>query len=349
MSFLWPAGLVAVALVPLGLMLGRVIEQRRRRRLVGLGGLGLPRESAATAGAGAPIARRAIGLRHRVPAVLFVIGFLVLGVALARPQASVSLPQIEGTVILAFDVSASMAADDLKPTRMDAAKAAAKDFLSHAPPGVVIGIVAFSDAGVAVQVPTSDEVALVASIDRLNPAHGTSLGQGILAAIAAVAHAESDTPPDYYSNRSPDPNPTTAPIAPVAPGSHDSAVVVLFTDGENNESPDPIAAAQTAADSGIRIDTVGIGSAAGTTVDLDGFKVHTQLDAATLQQVSQITRGTYYGADEVTSLRSIYSDVGSLLVTKSREIEVTGLLAGGAAILFLAGALVSFAWLGRLP
>jgi Ca-activated chloride channel homolog len=189
-------------------------------------------------------------------------------------------------------------------------------------------------------------VALLASIDRLNPAHGTSLGQGILAAIAAVAHAESGTPPDYYSNRSPGPNPTTAPVAP---GSHDSAVVVLFTDGENNESPDPIAAAQTAADSGIRIDTVGIGSAAGTTVDLDGFKVHTQLDAATLQQVSQITKGTYYGADEVTSLRSIYSDVGSLLVTKSHEIEVTGLLAGGAAILFLAGALLSFAWLGRLP
>jgi Ca-activated chloride channel family protein len=284
-----------------------------------------------------------------VPAALFVVGFLVLGVALARPQASVSLPQVEGTVILAFDVSASMSADDLKPTRMDAAKAAAKDFVSHAPAGVVIGIVAFSDAGVAVQVPTSDQVALLASIDRLNPAHGTSLGQGILAALTAVAHAESATPPDYYSNRSPDPNPTLAPVAPVAPASHSSAVVVLFTDGENNESPDPIAAAQTAADSGIRIDTVGIGSAAGTTVDLDGFKVHTQLDAATLQQVSQITKGTYYGADQVTALRSIYSDVGSLLVTKSREIEVTGLLAGGAAILFLAGGLLSFAWLGRLP
>jgi Ca-activated chloride channel family protein len=346
MSFLWPIGLVAILLVPLGLVLGRAIEQRRRRRLVGLGGLGLPSAAAASGGAGASIGRRATGLRYRIPAALFVIGFLVLGVASARPEASVSLPQVEGTVILAFDVSASMSADDLKPTRMDAAKAAAKDFVSHAPPGVVIGIVAFSDAGVAVQVPTSDEVALLASIDRLNPAHGTSLGQGILAALAAVAHAESGTPPDYYSNRSPDPNPTTPPVAP---GSHDSAVVVLFTDGENNESPDPIAAAQTAADSGIRIDTVGIGSAAGTTVDLDGFKVHTQLDAATLQQVSQITKGTYYGADEVTSLRSIYSDVGSLLVTKSREIEVTGLLAGGAAVLFLAGALLSFAWLGRLP
>jgi Ca-activated chloride channel family protein len=345
MSFLWPVGLVAILLVPLGLMLGRAIEQRRRRRLVALGGLGLPRALAAT-GAGASIAGRTSGLRHRLPAALFVIGFLVLGVALARPQASVALPQVEGTVILAFDVSASMAADDLKPTRMDAAKAAAKDFVSHAPPGVVIGIVAFSDAGVAVQVPTSDQVALNASIDRLNPAHGTSLGRGILAALTAVARAESGTPSDYYSNRSPDPNPTAAPVAP---GSHGSAVVVLFSDGENNESPDPIAAAQTAADSGIRIDTVGIGSAAGTTVDLDGFKVHTQLDAATLQQVSQITKGTYYGADQVTTLRSIYSDVGSLLVTKNRTIEVTGLLAGGAAILFLAGALLSFAWLGRLP
>jgi Ca-activated chloride channel family protein len=342
-SFLWPLGLVAMLLVPLGLVLGRAIERRRGRRLFALGSLGLPREAA---GGAAPGARRAGTMRYRVPAALFVIGFLVLGVALARPQASVSLPQVEGTVILAFDVSASMAADDLKPTRMDAAKAAAKDFVTHAPAGVVIGIVAFSDAGIAVQVPTADQVALAASIDRLNPAHGTSLGQGILASLAAVAHAESDTPPDYYSNRSPAP---IASPAPVAPGSHGSAVVVLFSDGENNESPDPIAAAQTAADTGIRIDTIGIGSAAGATVDLNGFKVHTQLDAAMLQQVAQITKGTYYGASDVAGLRSIYSDVGSLLVTKSRQIEVTGLLAGAAAIVFLAGALLSFAWLGRLP
>src|SRR4029077_1399311 len=139
--------------------------------------------------------------------------------------------------------------------------------------------------------------AVIASIDRLTPGHGTSLGQGILASLNALAQAESDTPPDYYSSRSfaPSPSPSAVP-----PGSHGSAVIVLLSDGENNESPDPIAAAQTAANEGVRIDTVGVGRAGGDTVDLNGFKVHTQLDAATLQQVAQITDGTYYSAGDAT-------------------------------------------------
>jgi Ca-activated chloride channel homolog len=339
-SFIWPPGLVAVLLVPLGVLLYLEIERRRRRRVAAFGDLGL------AAGAGSGPAHRGLRLRGRVPAVLFIVAFVVLTVALARPQATVSLPAVEGTVILAFDVSGSMAADDLKPTRLDAAKAAAKDFVAHAPAGVVIGIVAFSDAGISIQVPTNDPVTLAASIDRLSPAHGTSLGQGILASLAAVSQAEADTPADYYSNRSPAPSST---FTPVPPGSHASALVVLLTDGENNESPDPIAAAQAAADRGIRIDTVGIGSAAGTTIDLNGFKVHTQLDAATLQQVAEMTKGTYFAPEDVANLRSIYGGVDTFLVTKSQQIEITGLLAGAGALLLLVGALASLAWLGRVP
>ena len=341
MSFIWPQALLAVLLVPVGVVLYRWIEDRRRRRIVALGGLGLP-----SVAAGSGPNRRGSRIRGRVPPLLFGAAFTILAIALARPQASVALPRSEGTVILAFDVSASMSADDLKPTRIEAAKVAARDFVQRQPAGVVIGIVAFSDAGLAVQVPTSDQATLLAAIDRLTPGQGTSVGQGILASLDAVAKAESDTPPDYYSNRSFDPTP--APAA-VPPGSHGSALIVLLSDGENNERPDPLVAARTAADQGIRIDTVGIGSEGGATLDLNGFKVHTQLEAATLQQVAQITDGTYYSADDETQLKAIYDDLDTRLVVKTEDIEITALLAGAGILLFVAGGVTSLAFLGRLP
>jgi Ca-activated chloride channel homolog len=335
-SFIWPLGLLAVVLVPLGLLLYRAIERRRLRRAAAHGGLGLARGTV----------RRSLGLRGLIPAVLCVAGLIVLAVAMARPQATVDLPRQEGTVILAFDVSASMTADDLKPTRMDAAKSAAKAFVQKQPPSVVIGVVAFSDAGLSVQAPSNEQGTVLAAIDRLTPAHGTSLGQGILAALAAVERAEADTPADYYSNRSPAPTPSPTPVPA---GTHTSAVIVLLTDGENNESPDPLAAAQAAAARGVRIDTVGIGSPGGTTLDLNGFKVHTQLDAGLLQQVAQITDGTYRDAADETSLHAIYQDLDTRLVVKSQQIEVTAIFAGAGLLLLVVGAVASLAWLGRLP
>jgi Ca-activated chloride channel family protein len=126
-------------------------------------------------------------------------------------------------------------------------------------------------------------------------------------------------------------------------------VIVLLTDGENNESPDPLAAAQQAADRGVRVYTVGIGSAAGTTLDLNGFQVHTQLDEATLQQIAQTTGGAYYGATDTSSLRSIYSNLDTHLVVKPEAIELTALFAGASMLILVAGALLSLVWLGRAP
>jgi Ca-activated chloride channel family protein len=327
--------LLAVALVPLGILLYRALEGRRRRAMA-RGGLGL----------GQGMARRATGVRARIPAVLFVAGLTVLMVALARPTAAVDLPREEGTVILAFDVSGSMAADDLKPTRMEAAKAATQDFVERQPPGVIIGVVAFSDSGLSVEAPTNDKATVLAAIKRLTPERGTSLGQGIRAALTTIATAENAPATNYYSNRSPAP---TATPAPVPPGSHTSAVIVLLTDGENTQPPDPGAAAQAAADQGVRIYTVGIGSAAGTTLDIDGFKVHTQLDAATLQNISDITGGTYYAATDAQDLHKIYDDLDSRLVVKPQMIEVTSLFAGASVLLLVVGGVCSLAWLGRLP
>ena len=291
-----------------------------------------------------------VGRRHRllgrVPPVLFVAGLTVMVVALARPQGVVALPRQEGTVILAFDISGSMVATDLAPTRMDAAKAAATAFVERQPASVVIGVVAFSDAGISVQQPSNDQAAVLAAIDRLTPQRGTSLGQGILTSLHTISVAAAGPTVDYYSNRSPEP---TAAPTPVPAGYHAPAVIVLFTDGENNEQPDPQTAAQSAADQGVRIDPVGIGSQAGATIDLNGFRVHTQLEEATLQQIAQTTGGTYYSAADAPSLHAIYDDLDTTLVIKPEDIELTAIFGGVALGLMLVGALGSLAWLGRLP
>jgi Ca-activated chloride channel family protein len=276
-----------------------------------------------------------------------IAGLLVTTVALARPQAVVALPREEGIVVLAFDVSGSMGAKDISPTRMDAAKAAARDFVAHQPPSVSIGVVAFSDGGVSVQNPTTDQGQVLSAIDRLAPQKGTSLASGISASLDAIAIAEAGPyANDYYTNRTP--APTTTPT-PVPAGTHTSAVIVLLTDGENNERPDPLAAAQTAADRGVRIFTVGIGSPGGADLDIGGFTVHTTLDAAELQQIAEMTDGTYYAASDAQQLQSIYGNLDPQLVAKPELTELTAIFAGAGALLLLAGALTSLAWLGRLP
>jgi Ca-activated chloride channel family protein len=335
MTFQWPVLLVAVGIVPLGLLAARLIDDRRRRRLAGLGGLG-------TAAGGSARDR---GRTGRAASLLVAFAFVLLAVALGRPQASVSLPRIEGTVMLTFDVSGSMAADDVAPTRMEAAKAAATTIVEVQPPGVVVGVVAFSDAGLAVQTPTSDQATVLAAIGRLAPSRGTSLGQGILAALGAIAQAESDTPAGYYSNRSAEP---TATPAPVAPGSHDAAAIVLFSDGENNERPDPMSAAQAAADRGIRIVTVGVGTAAGTTLDLDGFRVQSALDEAALRRVSDLTAGTYQAAD-VVDPAAVYDQLARHLVVRDEALELTALVAAAGLAVLLGATVISLARTGRLP
>jgi Ca-activated chloride channel homolog len=336
-SFIWPPALLLVLLIPLGIILYRSLDRRRRR---GIEAFGV--RAAETMRPSTGLDR----LRQRLPAVLIVAGLAVLVVGLARPQGTVALPREEGTVILAFDVSGSMAATDLTPSRMAAAKAAAKDFVERQPPSIAIGVVAFSDAGLTVQQPTNDQAAVIASIDRLAPQKGTAVGAGILASLDAIAAAEAGPNVDYYSNQSPAPAPSPTPVPA---GTHAPAVIVLLSDGENNERPDPMTAAQAAADRGVRVYTVGLGSAAGTTLDLNGYRVHTQLDAATLQQIAQTTGGTYYGATDTASLMSIYDHLDTQLVVRPEQIELTSAFAGIGLALLAVGALASLRWQGLLP
>jgi Ca-activated chloride channel family protein len=338
MSFIWPPVLLTLLLVPAGVGLYLFLDTRRRRRLARYGGAGPVSSTTGRA-----------SIRSRIAPVLMLCGLVLLPVAMARPQAVVSLPQEEGTVVLAFDVSASMAATDLAPTRMAAAKVAAKDFVMKQPAGVTIGVVAFSDSGVSVQQPSNDQSAVLAAIDRLAPERGTSVAEGILASLKVIAVAEAGPwANNYYSNASPNPSPTATPT-PVPAGTHAPAAIVLLSDGENNENPDPATAAKAAADQGIRIYTIGIGTPSGTTVTLDGFQIHTQLDAATLQSIAQTTDGKYYAATDAQQLLSIYDNLDTQLILQPQMVEITGLLAGVSLLLLLAGAAASMMWLGRLP
>lgn len=329
--------LLSLVLIPLLVGIYLLLQQRSKQLRTNFGGLGLSQGSKGSQP----------GVRRHIPMALYTLGLTILAVGLARPQAVVALPKQEGTVILAFDVSGSMAADDMKPTRIEAAKAAARDFLKKQPLYVQIGVVAFSDNGFAVQVPTNDPNAIQAAIGRLKPQTGTSVAEGIIASLNAIAAGSTGpVPSEVYSNLLLTPAPTPTPLPR---GTYTSAVIILLSDGENNERPDPLQAAQMAADRGVRIYTVGIGSPQGTTVHINGFSLHTQLYEDTLKQISQVTGGAYYNAQSTQDLINIYDHLDTQLVSKPEKTELTSLFAGASIFTMLIGGLFSLLWFSRLP
>jgi Ca-activated chloride channel family protein len=285
-------------------------------------------------------------MRRHIPAFIFLSAITILLVSVARPQAQVSIPKLESTVILTFDVSGSMAADDLKPTRMEAAKAAATEFVKKQPPNVLIGVVAFSDGGLSVQPPTDDRAKTLETIFRLVPRRGTSLGNGILVSLNTIVVNAGD-PPFLSGNITS--TPSTQTPASLPSGWYPSSVIVLLSDGENNQNPDPSAAADLAANLGVRIYTIGIGSTAGAMLKVDGFSVFSQLDEALLQTISSSTGGVYYNAANEEDLVRIYRDLKPKLSMKTEDIEVTSLFAGAGILLFLLGGALSLLWFGRVP
>jgi Ca-activated chloride channel family protein len=325
--------LLSLLLVPIFALDYLRLQRRRRQYALKLGALGGVQE-------GAP---KPLGRRRHIPFLLFLLGFTLLLLALSRPQAVLSLPQIEGTVMLAFDVSASMAADDLEPTRIEAAKAAAHAFVDEQPSNIKIGVVAFSDGGLVVQTPTDDREAIGATIDRLVPQSATSLGQGILVALNTLF---SDTESSQAGSE--DAQPPALP-ATAARGAFSPAIILLMTDGENTEPPDPIEAAQTAIEQGVRIYTVGVGSPTGTELEIDGFRVYTQLNEDLLKQIALLTEGEYYHASDAGELQDIYENIDPGFVVKPEKMEITAVLTGVSLVILLMGALASLLWLGRIP
>jgi len=288
------------------------------------------------------------GKRRHIPAILFLAGITVMLVAIARPAATVILPSQQGTIILTLDVSGSMRADDLKPSRLEAAKTAARAFVEKQPQNVRIGVVSFSDSAAIVQAPTTDRETVLAAINRLSIQRRTAIGSGILTSLDAIFE-DIDIKPKPSSQDALAPV-KPAPESPLLPaGTYTSAFVVLLSDGQSNTGPLPLDAAKKASDRGVRVYTVGIGSTGGTVLKVEGWAIRVRLDEATLKGIAENTGAGYFKADNETDLLNIYQDLSTRLVFKTEKTEITAGFAGFAAVLLLIAGALSLLWFNRLP
>ena len=326
MTFTWPWMLVTLAAVP-----ALVVGYRRMLR-----GQDERRADLAALGLVTPTPTRPDTARHVVPVLVGAALTLTL-LALARPVASVAEPRREGTVILAFDVSTSMAAKDEEPTRLDYAKAAARSFVDKQPSSIRMGVVAFGGSALVLQQPTRDKNEALSAINRLAPQGDTDIGRGILASLGAIAGKVTTAAGGTEGG-----NPET-PI-----GYYGGTAIVLLTDGENTDGPDPLELADLASAAGVRIYPVGLGSTSGSVVEVDGFSIATALDEDTLKQIARTTGGTYYPAADPATLAQVYDSLELTWTSRMVPREVTSLVAALATLLLLAGAGLSVVRSGRV-
>jgi Ca-activated chloride channel family protein len=292
-------------------------------------------------------------LRRHLPPLLLLLGLCALLLAVARPHAVVVLPAQQQIIMLAMDASGSMRATDVKPTRFAAAQAAAKAFISEQPRHVRVGIVAVAAAAAVVQSPTANREELFQAIDRIHLQRGSALGSGLIIALATLLpDAGIDVEQMVYGRPSrlwgyaplkP------APAKPVPPGSNESVAIVLLSDGQSNVGPDPLEAAKLAAERGVRIFTVGIGTSDGATLSSDGWSMRVRLDDSALKKVAAMTRGEYFQVQDPAELKRIYRHLQARLVLeKKRSTEVTALCVAAGTLLATLGALLSLFWFNRI-
>lgn len=362
MSFIWPEALWLLVLIPLLAWLYVWVLRRRKRAVVRYANLALVKAAMGNTA----------GWRRHVPPVLMLIAITALIFAVARPQAVVTLASSRATVILAMDVSGSMQATDVQPSRLEASQAAAKKFIQDQPSNVNIGIVAFASIALLVQSPTTDHDALTAAIDNFELRRGTAVGSGLLTSLRTIfpdtnfyygiAGGTGDPLTPGLNNRTlgsvdsrtllgggggpTDPN--RPQHVPVAPGSYENAVIILLTDGATTAGPDPLAAGQLAADWGVRVFTVGFGTPGGSVVDFAGRSMRAQLDEPTLQAIAQKTDGQYFAAKSADDLTRVYNSLATKLVGEKKLTEIAFIFAGIGALFAIAAGALSLLWFGRL-
>jgi Ca-activated chloride channel family protein len=328
MSFGSPWMLLALVLVP-----GLVVAYRWMLRLRAERASQLASQGLVPTAAG-----QRVRWRRHIPFALFVLALVLVGVGLARPTVSLALPDRSGTVILAFDVSNSMRAKDLEPTRMAAAKKAALAFVEQQPRTIRIGVVAFGDTAVTVLKPSNVKEDIVAAIERLSVGGGTSLGQGLFASLRAIAGRP------LMLNRSA----LDSDTGQVDIGFFGSSTIVLLSDGENTSRPDPLDIAKVASTAGVPVHAIGIGTKRGTVIEVDGFNIATALDEELLKKIATVTDGTYDQAADAAALAKVYDSIDLEFKATRKPREVTALFAAGGGLLLVLGAVLSMLWLGRV-
>ncbi len=349
MTFLWPQMLWLLLTVPVLVGLYFLLLRRKKKAAVRYASLAMVKNAM---GVGA-------GFRRHVPPILFLAALTVMIAAIARPAAVVSLPSQRSTVILAMDVSGSMSAEDVEPNRFEAMKTAAKAFIEEQPRDTRVGIVAFAASALLVQAPTNNREDLYAAVDRFQTQRGTAIGSGILVSLQTLFPGENfDVQmPEYERRRqrptrgsSLDSGPAQQPAEPkiVPPGSFQSAVVILLTDGQATTGPDPVETARIAANKGVRVYTVGVGSTEGTILGYEGRSMRVQLDEETLQTVADLTRGQYFRAGNAKDLKKIYDAMNAQLIMEKQKTEVTAGFSAVAALLALLSVALSMLWFNRI-
>ncbi len=349
MTFETPQALWLLLALPLLAGAYVLIQRRRVRAAVRYASLDLVR---AAQGPGAR-------LRRHVPPLLLGIALAVLIVAIARPSAVITLPSEQRTIILAIDVSLSMRANDVEPSRLEAAREAAKAFIAEQPSDVRIGIVAFAGSASIVQKPTSDRRELTEAIDRLQLQLHTAIGSGIIVSLAALypedaAELEAANTSARFGREAPRsapidrPRPEKKEFKPVPPGSNRNFAIILLTDGRRTTGPDPLDAAKLAADRGVKVYTVGFGSAQGGTANADGMSIYMRFDEETLRAIAQATAAEYFHAGTGADLRKVYETLNARYVLEKKQTEVSALFAAAAAVLAVLAAGLSMLWFGRV-
>jgi Ca-activated chloride channel family protein len=336
MSFQWPEALWLGALLPLLVALYVHLLRRRKKFAVQFSSLGLLRQAMA-----------GVTWRRHVPPAIMLVALGALIVAIARPSATLTLPSQHETVILAMDVSGSMRATDVEPNRLAAAQAAAKAFIADQPESVRIGIVAFAGTATVAQAPTKNREDLYAAIDRFQLQRATAIGSAIIVSLATL-FPDGGYDVSTFSYGSDARKKPPANFKPVPPGSYTSAVIILLTDGQRTTGPDSVQAARLAADRGVRIYTVGVGTPEGKIVGFDGWSMHVRLDEETLRAIADLTRGEYFYAGNALDLKKIYQSMNSRLVLETKKTEVGAFFSAAAAALVLLAAVLSLAWFNRI-
>ena len=343
MTFLWPDTLWWMLVLPLLPLLYLWLLRRAGKPALKLSSLSVARAAAG------PRWRR-----HVPPALVFVALSLML-LALARPSAPVTLPWAKSTILLAIDISRSMRVQNVKPTRMVAAQQAAKAFLDAVPRHIDVGLVTFAGTAQVAQAATLDRPSVVGAIDAIQMQYGTAIGNAIVVCLAELfpdqgIDLEAMTFGPRRAARSLDlkNGPAKPPVTPVAPGSYESAAIILLSDGRRTTGVDTLQAARMAAERGVRVYVVGLGTPDGHAAIGEGMAMYLQLDEPTLREVAQMTGGEYHHAGTAEALHSVYQNLGSRLQTRKRDTELTALLALAAALVLVTGAGLSVLWFGRV-
>ena len=348
MTFLWPHYLWLLLAVPLLVAVYAWLLRRKKKLVLRYASVAIVKQAM---GAGP-------GWRRHLPPALFLLAIAAMLLAASRPLASITLPSNQRTIILAIDVSLSMAATDVKPNRMVAAQEAAKAFLKDLPKTVRVAIVTFAGSAQLVQPSTLNREDLVAAVNRFQMQRGTAIGSGIVVALAELFPDEGlDLGEMTYGgngqrrSKSLDEKPKALKkeFVPVAPGSFESAAILLLTDGRRTTGIDTQDAARMAANHGVRVYSVGLGTVDGTVPSgFEGMSYYMKLDEPSLRAVAQVTQAEYFYAGTAESLKKVYEKLSSRMVVEKKEIEISALLALLAAVLAITSAALSLLWFNRI-